>query len=166
MNMTRLTPIDSREFYDHAGDAGTFAASMPVEPGAVRAEAQLGATTRLIASLDYMKAHLNKPINISALSAMAGFSKSTFFHLFKRTTGNTPLNWFIRARMQWAGELLERSDLQIKEIAWQLGYEDQFYFSRVFKSVHGIAPSDYRVQKKSQATQSEVARIMPALHPD
>jgi len=105
---------------------------------------------RLADSLDYMMNHLNQPIKIGKLSAMTGVSESRFFELFKMATGHTPLNWFIRARMSWAGRLLETSQLQVKEIAGQVGYEDPFYFSRLFKLVQGISPSDYRRQKQAE----------------
>lgn len=109
---------------------------------------QLPAGSRLAVCLDYMRAHLHQPLRISTLSTMAGLSASRFFELFKHATGDTPLNWFIRARMKWAGELLEQSNLPIKQIAGQVGYEDQFYFSRLFKAVHGVAPSEYRTQRR------------------
>jgi AraC-like DNA-binding protein len=118
---------------------------------------QLEAANRLAVTIDYMLAHLDKPINISTLSAMAGYSQSSFFDLFKRMTGAAPLNWFIRARMKRAGELLEGSNLQVKEIARQIGYQDPFYFSRLFKSVHGIAPRAYRAQNQMKSTSADDA---------
>ena len=45
-------------------------------------------------------------------------------------------------------ELLKLSQLSIKEIAWQLGYEDQYYFSRMFKKQTGLPPQKYRNQLK------------------
>jgi len=56
---------------------------------------------RIALSLDYMKVHLNEPIRISTLCAITGYSQSRFFDVFKSATGDTPLNWFIRARMRW-----------------------------------------------------------------
>ena len=109
------------------------------------------AANRLASTLQYMLAHLNQPIDISTLSEMAGFSRSRFFELFKSATGDTPINWFIRARMQWASELLSRTNMRIKQIAWHVGYEDQFYFSRLFKAVHGISPSEYRGRRVASA---------------
>lgn len=120
----------------------------------------LAATGQLAPSLDYMMAHLNKPVRISTLSAIAGCSQSKFFELFKNVTGDSPLNWFNRARMRWAGELLESYDLPIKQIASLVGYEDPFYFSRLFKSVHGISPRDYRAQKdQPQAGKARSKRV-------
>jgi transcriptional regulator GlxA family with amidase domain len=114
--------------------------------------AQQRAATRIAASLDYMMANLDKPVRVSTLSALSGFSPSSFFAFFKCATGDTPLNWFIKIRMQWAGELLRKSNLQIKDIAGQVGYEDPFYFSRLFKCVHGIAPRMYRVYWQESAS--------------
>lgn len=102
---------------------------------------------RIGVALHHMLQHLDQPIKVSTLSAMAGLSQSSFFVLFKAATGRTPLDFFIRARMRRAGELLEETTLQIKEIAARLGYDDQFYFSRLFKSVHGVSPREYRFQK-------------------
>ena len=112
--------------------------------------AQLVAASRLAVSLNYMVTHLDKPMRVSTLSAMAGLSMSRFFELFKSATGDAPINWLIRARMQWAGELLELSNLRVKEVAMRVGYEDQFYFSRLFKFAYGVAPSAYRVQRTKQ----------------
>jgi AraC-like DNA-binding protein len=116
--------------------------------------AQEIAATRIAVSLDYMMAHLDKPVKISTLSALSGFSPSSFFAFFKCATGDTPLNWFIKIRMRRAGELLRESNLQIKEIARQLGYGDPFYFSRLFKSVHGMAPKKYRAQRPETSSQT------------
>ncbi len=104
------------------------------------------AARRLAPCLDYMTAHLDQPITISALSAMVGLSPSSFFELFRKVTNHTPLNWFIRTRIRRACELLEQTNLPIKQIADQVGYQDPLYFSRVFKSVGGIPPTEYRAR--------------------
>jgi AraC family transcriptional regulator of arabinose operon len=113
------------------------------------------AARRLAVSLNYMVTHLDQPMRVSTLSAMAGLSMSRFFELFKSATGDAPINWLIRVRMQRAGELLENSNLRIKEIALRVGYDDQFYFSRLFKLVHGIAPTAFRVQRETAKAQLE-----------
>jgi len=124
--------------------------------------AQLAAASRLAVSLNYMVTHLDKPMRVSTLSAMAGVSMSQFFAIFKKATGDSPINWLIRVRMQWAGELLTISNLRIKEIAGRVGYEDPFYFSRLFKFVHGVAPTNYRVRKETAKVLRESSpHIMP-----
>jgi hypothetical protein len=65
--------------------------------------------------------------------------------LFKLATGYTPNDFLIRIRIHRACELLRETDLSIKEISAALGYDDQFYFSRVFKSVSLVSPREYRI---------------------
>jgi AraC-like DNA-binding protein len=116
--------------------------------------------TRLAGSFEYMRAHLNQPLRISTLCNLAGLSSSRFFELFKTATGDTPLNWFTRLRMNWASDLLVNSSWQVKQVAIQVGYEDSFYFSRVFTSVHGVSPSEYRKQRSlNQSKNDAVAGV-------
>jgi len=96
-------------------------------------------------SIAYMKQHLNQPLQVAKLAQAAHTSPSHFFALFKRWAGCSPIDYFIHLRMQRAGQLLATTTRSVKEIAADLGYDDPFYFSRVFKSIHGVAPSDYRV---------------------
>lgn len=131
--------------------------SQPAEETNVFKPARATPASRLAASLDYMQTHLREPIRISTLCALAGLSPSRFFELFKSAMGDTPLNWMIRARMERAGRLLAETNLQIKEVAWRVGYEDPFYFSRLFKAVHGVSPSHFR-KRSSPETCAEPER--------
>jgi len=181
MYLTQVSPIDSQERPPRTQVENSSVAGLtldcygePTEGKPARAVqsraleiAQLTASSRLAQSIDYMRAHLNEPMRICTLCAIVKLSPSRFFELFKRVTGDTPLNWIIRARMRWAGELLENSTLQIKEVAWRVGYEDPFYFSRLFKSVHGISPSKYRTQKATGICKGGVGippRIAKTMH--
>jgi len=110
-------------------------------------------------SIAYMKQHLNQPLQVAVLTALIGVSPSHFFTLFKRTTGHTPIDFFIHLRMRRACELLQRTNLSVKEVAASLGYDDQFYFSRVFKSVNRVAPTEYRVQMTEPEKTNGIATI-------
>ena len=94
----------------------------------------------------YMMKHLDKPLRVSTLSALIRHSSSHFFSVFKCATGQAPIRFFIRARMQRACRLLKETAFSVKEIAALLGYDDAFYFSRLFKSIHGVAPREYRAR--------------------
>jgi AraC-like DNA-binding protein len=125
-------------------------------PPAASGEPELSA--RLAGCLEYMSAHFQRPLRVSTLSSMAGLSESRFYELFRTATGYTPIHWLIRTRMRRAARLLECTRLPVKAIADQVGYEDPFYFSRMFKSVQGISPSGYRAQKQEHPPQLIVAR--------
>lgn len=98
--------------------------------------------------ISYMGAHLSEPTQVNRLAAMANISPSHFYALFKQHTGYAPIDFFIRLRMRRASEILETTCLSVKEVAGMLGYEDQFYFSRMFKAVHGIPPREFRSRKE------------------
>jgi transcriptional regulator GlxA family with amidase domain len=118
---------------------------------------------RIEQSIVYMRQHLDKPFQVSALAALAKVSPSHFFALFKRETGHTPIDFFIHLRMRHACELLMKTTLSVKEVAASLGYDDQFYFSRVFKSVNHVAPSEYRVRL---ARAGQMTRLMALTRPE
>ena len=116
-------------------------------------------------SIAYMMEHLNKPLQVATLAATANVSASHFFVLFKRYTGCPPIDYFIHLRMHRACELLNSSSLHVKEVAAALGYDDPFYFSRVFKSVNRIAPSEYRLKQKQLNGAPVKRHILPASFP-
>jgi transcriptional regulator GlxA family with amidase domain len=99
---------------------------------------------RIGRSIAYMIEHLDQPLQVSTLAAQASVSPSHYFALFKRQTGTAPIDFFIRLRMNHARELLDSTCSSVKEVAAAMGYDDPFYFSRVFKSVHSVAPAEYR----------------------
>jgi AraC-like DNA-binding protein len=94
-----------------------------------------------------MLRHLDEPLQVATLAARANISPSHFFALFKRQIGCAPIDYFIRLRMQHACRLLDETVMSVKEVAAALGYDDPFYFSRIFKSVNQVAPSEYRLLK-------------------
>jgi transcriptional regulator GlxA family with amidase domain len=116
------------------------------------------AARRIEPAISHMLQHIDRPLRVSNLSKAAGISSSHFFVLFKSATGCTPMGYFIQLRMQRARELLGTGYLHVKQVASTLGYDDQFYFSRQFKSVIGVSPSGYRLNLPS-----ELARSSPPL---
>jgi transcriptional regulator GlxA family with amidase domain len=109
------------------------------------------AAARIELSVAYMAQHLDRPLQVATLAAKASISPSHFFALFKRRIGLAPMDYFTRLRMERARLLLETTSLSVKEVAAELGYDDPFYFSRVFKSVNQLAPSDYRAARRETA---------------
>lgn len=64
----------------------------------------------------------------------------------KNITGKTACYLVEEKIVTEAKKILTQSKQQVKQIAWQLGYEDQYYFSRIFKKQVGISPKEYRKQ--------------------
>jgi AraC-like DNA-binding protein len=99
---------------------------------------------RVAKSIDFMKGHLREPLKIATLAALVSLSRSHYTTLFQRVTGYAPLSYLNHLRMQRAVQLLNSTDLSIKQISDQLGFCDQFYFSRAFVKMHNHSPSEHR----------------------
>jgi AraC-like DNA-binding protein len=87
-------------------------------------------------------------LRVSTLAALANLSPSHYTALFKQHTGYAPIGYLVRLRMHRACQLLDTTNLPIKEISASLGYDDPFYFSRVFKMVNETPPTEYRLMHK------------------
>jgi AraC-like DNA-binding protein len=102
----------------------------------------------------YMSEHLDQPMRVSALAALANLSPAHFTVLFKEQTGCSPRDYLHLLRIHRACQLLRSSTLNVKEIANRLGYQDQFHFSRQFKAFQGVSPSEYREGRPTNAEQA------------
>ena len=93
----------------------------------------------------YMEEHFNDPeISITALADSLELSTTRFSLSFKEKTGMSPLEYLTLLRVEHAKELLEFSDLTIRDISTQVGYYDSGSFIRRFKQVTGETPLQYR----------------------
>lgn len=93
---------------------------------------------------EYMRDNLHRHITLEELANISKLSKYHFNRKYKSLTGHSPLHHFIQLKVEQACFLLESSHLRIADIAFQLGYEDPLYFSRVFRKIMSVSPSQYR----------------------
>lgn len=108
-----------------------------------------GGDERIERSIAYMMKHINRPLQLSTITAMVDMSASHYFALFKQRMGCSPMYYFTRLRMSHACRLLESTSARVKEVAAVLGYHDPLYFSREFKLVHNLPPSRYKAVRSS-----------------
>ncbi len=94
---------------------------------------------------DYIEQHIRKPLSIEELSSVAGFSKYHFCRIFQGML-HEPLAYYVnRIRMERALFLLaHRTDKNMTDIAYELGFTDSAIFSRAFRNYHGMSPREYR----------------------
>lgn len=85
-----------------------------------------------------------KYLSTNAYAKMCAVSENTFVKYFKMHTGSTPLKYFTDLKINNAMQQLTNTNRTINEIAYDLNFDDPLYFSRLFKSVTGYAPSHYR----------------------
>jgi len=103
-------------------------------------------------SVEFMKGHLSQPLKVATLAALVNLSRSHYTTLFRRVTGYAPLSYLNHLRMQQAVQLLNSTDLPIKQISEQLGFSEQFYFSRAFRKMHNHSPSEHRQRYQGKQT--------------
>jgi len=94
--------------------------------------------------ITYLNNHLMQTISIQALCQEFSYSKAYLSKLFKNKTGRTILEYFTGLKIAEAKRLTRETNLNISQIAAQLGYDSSQYFSRSFKRVTGMTPQEYR----------------------
>ncbi|MFC0213382.1 helix-turn-helix domain-containing protein [Paenibacillus chartarius] len=98
----------------------------------------------LIRAMSFMRDRAGDKINQKDVAAHINMSRSYFSQCFARFAGETFGELLRRLRMEQAKELLLGSDYPVYEIAARAGFEDEKYFSRLFRELVGISPSEYR----------------------
>ena len=93
---------------------------------------------------EYFTEHYNEEISIEDYTRSRHVSTSWFNKSFKNAVGTTPMNYILSIRISNAQTLLETTDYNISNIASMVGYENAFYFSRLFKKHKGLSPAAYR----------------------
>ena len=92
----------------------------------------------------FMQERLEKRITLQDLSEYTGYSVTQMSLIFRRHTGHSPMNYFNMLKIRRACWLLEHSALKIYQICYKSGFDDPYYFSRLFKKMVGISPQAYR----------------------
>ena len=101
-------------------------------------------------TLHYLRQNVDKPLTLNDMADHAGLSQPHFSRLFKKQTGYAPKDYFIHLKLQEASSMLLLSKMTVREIAALVGYDDPYYFSRIFKKTVGISPTALRHETRWQ----------------
>jgi len=104
--------------------------------------------TRLNRVLEYIAAELQEDLSLAVLAEIAGMNLFYFSRLFKQSTGLSPHRYVLEQRIRRAQHFLRTSDMTILEASVRTGFSDQGHFTKVFRRVVGVTPTDYRVQSR------------------
>lgn len=99
---------------------------------------------RIAKTVLYIRKHLNEAIELEKLAGISCLSKDHFIRLFKKELGTTPLQYINQKKIEKAQLLLITEEMAVKEIAFQLAFDDYSYFNRLFKKTTGVTPQEYR----------------------
>ena len=94
--------------------------------------------------LNYIRAHFSDDFDMKVLADVAHLSPDHLTRLFKKETGESPMEYAVRRKMSRACQLLLSEPEPVKIIAYTLGFNDHSYFNRVFKKHIGMTPQEYR----------------------
>jgi len=123
-----------------------YAAARPARPEATGGLAPY----KLRRTLAYIQAHLEEPVSLTTLAAVAQMSPTHFAHLFKHATGLAPHQYVLRCRMEQAKRLLAETDLSLLDIVAQVGCADHSHFTALFHKHVTMTPKAYRNHARGQ----------------
>lgn len=95
-------------------------------------------------AMNYVTAHLTDALPVQELAEVSGYSLSRFKSKFREEVGFTPAEYIILQKIELAKELLETTESNITELAYELGFSSSNYFSSVFKKITNSSPLSYR----------------------
>ncbi|MGP0585390.1 ABC transporter substrate-binding protein [Paenibacillus timonensis] len=120
-----------------------FILERKVDPaGKESPEAAVGRT------IQYIQQHYQEAINVEQLAQMAGISRRWYSSLFKEQTGQSPNHYLTDLRIRRAKEMLHITGSRFYDIARQVGFQDEHYFSRRFKQTVGLSPRQYVTNRR------------------
>jgi transcriptional regulator GlxA family with amidase domain len=93
---------------------------------------------------EYLQEYFNAQFTMDELARRVGMSTRNFTRRFKQATGETPLNYLHKLRINCARQLLEVDYKSVQEVCYQVGYEDLAFFRSVFKRYAGLPPKEYK----------------------
>ncbi len=98
----------------------------------------------------YIEEHISEKISFEELSSKLATSRRNFDRRFIKATGNTPVEYLQRVKVEVAKSTLEKGRKSIFEVMHDVGYSDDKSFREVFKKITGISPLDYRAKYNSK----------------
>lgn len=93
---------------------------------------------------DYIEKNFSETLAINRLAKKFNMSSRTFIRKFTNVTGNTPLEYIQRVRIEAAKRLLEKGKLSVEQVCMEAGYNDFGFFRNIFKRLTGLTPQEYK----------------------
>jgi transcriptional regulator GlxA family with amidase domain len=93
---------------------------------------------------EWLEANYTKTVTLEKMTQVCNLTKKTLTRRFKKVTGDSPMSYLQKLRVENAKRMLESKKVAFNEITWRVGYNDISSFHKVFKSETGLTPAEYR----------------------
>ncbi|MFH5186520.1 helix-turn-helix domain-containing protein [Paenibacillus sp. TAB 01] len=114
----------------------------------IRLEPEMNSRSGLETSRTFIENYYYDNLTIEQLARIAQISPKYYVDLFKKTYGKSAIDYLTEVRVNRAKQLMVHSGARLRDIAHQVGYNDEFYFSRKFKKEVGMSPTAYMKNRK------------------
>lgn len=104
----------------------------------------------ILTAINYIRNNYHKDINLEEVAAQVGLHPVNLSKMFKKETGKKYTDYLNEVRIEASKNLLLRDDLPLVQVAFSVGFNDQSYFSKIFKKIEGVSPNKWRVLQKEQ----------------
>ncbi|MBZ4686571.1 MAG: two-component system, response regulator YesN [Clostridia bacterium] len=104
----------------------------------------------ILIAINYIRNNYHKDINLEEVAAQVGLHPVNLSKMFKKETGKKYTDYLNEVRIEASKNLLLRDDLPLVQVAFSVGFNDQSYFSKIFKKIEGVSPNKWRVLQKEQ----------------
>jgi len=98
----------------------------------------------ILKAQEWIQANFDGDVSIDKMADMINMSPRTFQRRFKQATGDSPLVYLQRFRVEMAKRMLENTNHSVEEITAHIGYENSSSFRKIFKKYAGLSPGEYR----------------------
>ena len=104
--------------------------------------------TQIRPAINYIDANYDKPVTLSEIAKASHLSVSRLAHIFKEQMGVTIIDYLTSVRIERAKQLLLATEQNCTEVCFQVGYNNQSYFTRTFKGLVGLTPRQFRAKNQ------------------
>lgn len=98
--------------------------------------------------IHYMEENIERQLSLNDMANYLGYSVSHMCMMFNDQTGMAPLAYFNKLKIEYSCWLLNKTSLKINQICYKVGFDDPYYFSRLFKKITGVSPQGYRESER------------------
>ncbi len=106
------------------------------------------AASLLAAAAEYIKRSYMLDLTIEDIASHIGVDRTQLYRYFMKGFGKSPKQYLIDIRMKEAQKLLKNTNLKVKQIAYSVGYQDEYLFSKMFKRIYLLSPKNYRLKAR------------------